>query len=329
LSLLSKDRLFQKVLSGIQASGLDAKVISRDHPFQLLLSYDGITETVRVYIWNVTHGGGRVRAADEYRIQITGVNRIRTGTNFRTLLLGWDERHQVFVGYNAGRYETFGSSPSLQVKDGTLSSAARQGLAVQPKEFDSQGDVTEVVVAFKPELFGAYSSNIDKYHQQKMTELEATLLERVATQIPPTDNELASLAEERRHVIREVERAVRLGKFRKLVLQAYDGRCAVCGLGLGLVHAAHIVPLERGTDEPSNGIALCPNHHAAFDRDILLIKEDYSVNLNPRLSRTGNRTDLERLLEQTHGIALPNDPRLQPNPEYLRRRAEMRGIWFT
>ena len=138
MSLLPKGQLFQKVLSAIQASGVDAKVISGNHPFQLLLSYDGITEFVRVYIWNVTHGGGRARAADEYRIQITGVNRIRTGTNFRTLLLGWDERHQVFVGYNAGRYETFGSSPSLQVRDGTLSSAARQGLAVQQKEFDSK-----------------------------------------------------------------------------------------------------------------------------------------------------------------------------------------------
>ncbi len=329
MSLLPKGQLFQKVLSAIQASGVDAKVISGNHPFQLLLSYDGITEFVRVYIWNVTHGGGRARAADEYRIQITGVNRIRTGTNFRTLLLGWDERHQVFVGYNAGRYETFGSSPSLQVRDGTLSSAARQGLAVQQKEFDSQGDVTEVVVAFKPELFGAYTSNLDKYHQQKMTGLEATLLERVATPRPPTDDELASLAEERRHIIREVEQAVRVGKFRKLVLQAYDNRCAVCGLGLGLVHAAHIVPVERGTDEPSNGIAMCPNHHAAFDRDILLIREDYSVNLNPRLNRTGNTTDLERILEQKRGMTLPNDPRLRPNPEYLRRRANMRGIWFT
>jgi len=162
-----------------------------------------------------------------------------------------------------------------------------------------------------------------------MTGLEATLLERVATPRPPTDDELASLAEERRHIIREVEQAVRVGKFRKLVLQAYDNRCAVCGLGLGLVHAAHIVPVERGTDEPSNGIAMCPNHHAAFDRDILLIREDYSVNLNPRLNRTGNTTDLERILEQKRGMTLPNDPRLRPNPEYLRRRANMRGIWFT
>ncbi len=302
--------------------------MSKEHPFELLLSYNGTTEIIHIYIWNITPGG-RHRPSDEYRIQLTGEDQVRTGTNFRTLLLGWDERHQVFAGYNAGRYETFGSSPSLQVRDGTLASAARQGLAVQPKEFDVQGNVTEVVVAFRPEVFGAYASNIDKYHQRRMTELEASLLERVATPRPPTDSELSSLAEERRHVIREVEQAVRLSKFRRLVLEAYNGRCAVCGLNLGIIHAAHIVPVDRGTDEPSNGVALCPNHHAAFDRDILLIGEDYSVTLNPRMMKGRKASELAEILDGPRTITMPSDPRLKPRIVYLRRRAHLRGIWFA
>jgi putative restriction endonuclease len=162
-----------------------------------------------------------------------------------------------------------------------------------------------------------------------MTEREASLLERVATPRPPTDRELSTLAEERRHVIREVEQAVRLTKFRTLVLEAYDGRCAVCGLDLGIIHAAHIIPVDRGTDEPSNGIALCPNHHAAFDRDILLIGEDYSVTVNPRATKVLNASELAEILEHTRTITIPSDPRLRPRTDYLRRRAQLRGVWFA
>ncbi len=307
-------------MEALRSSGWEAKVLDNEHPFQLLVSHDGTTGKLRIYIWNITHGGGPARARDEYRIQITGVGRIQTDPTIRTLLLGWDERHQVFAGYNAGRYETFGASPSLQVKEGTLTAAVSNGIALQPKAFDGSENVTEVVVAFSPEFLGVYASNIDRYHQQKMSQLEAQLLERVATPRPPTDQELASLVEERRHVVREVEQAVRLGKFRKLVLQAYDNRCAVCDLNLGIVHAAHIVPVERGTDEPSNGIALCPNHHAAFDRDLLIIDEDLTVSLNPRIDRGTNRTDLQTLLDQDRRIRLPTDSRLRPNREYVRQR---------
>lgn len=327
MSLLPKEELLKKVLNAAQASGWDAKSLDRNHPFQLLVSHDETSEKIRVYIWNITHGGGAARAPDEYRIQITGVEKIETGTTFRTVLLGWDERYKVFAGWNAGRYETFGASPSLQVKDGTLANAAEQGLAIQPKETDPQGNVTEIVVAFRPELFGAYASNLDKYHQPHLSPAEADLLGRVASPKPPTDKELAALSDERRHVIREVEEAVRNGKFRKIVLEAYDNRCAVCGLDLGIIHATHIIPVgDKGTDEPNNGIALCPNHHAAFDRDIIIVKEDYSITLNPRkVAKNAAR----ELVEEGQALRVPSDPRLQPKRENIRLRLRTRGIWFA
>lgn len=328
MSLLSKDELLQKVLNATLESGWDAKILNKTHPFQLLVSHDETSEKIRVYIWNITHGGGVARAPDEYRIQITGVENIETGTTFRTLLLGWDERNKVFAGWNAGRYETFGSSPSLQVKDGTLVNAAKQGLAIQPKVVDSQGNVTEVVVAFRSELFGVYCGNLDRYHQPQLSQIEANLLERVATPEPPTDTELASLSEERRHVIREVEQAVRNGKFRKIVLEAYNNRCAICGINLGIVHVAHIIPVEeKGTDEPNNGIALCPNHHAAFDRDLIIVKDDYTVSMNPNV--TLGTEELAKLIGNAKVIRVPGDPRLHPKRENLRRRMQIKGIWLA
>lgn len=321
MSHLSKDELFNRVIKAISDSGIEAKIIDATHPFQLLISHDEVTMKIKVYIWNITHGGGSARSPDEYRIQLTSVSSIETGAAYRTLLLGWDERNKVFAGWNASRYETFGSSPSLQVKEGTLASAATQGLAIQPKVTDEQGNVTEVVVAFRPDFFGIYTENLDKYHQPRLTKTEAVLLERVATPRPPTDAELASLSEERRHTIREIQQAVRNGRFRRIVIEAYGYRCAICGLNLGIIHAAHIVPVEeRGTDEANNGIALCPNHHAAFDRDIIIIKEDCTIALN-----NGKIAELQKLCN-VQTLTVPTDTRLQPKPEYLKQRIRSRGL---
>lgn len=64
------------------------------------------------------------------------------------------------------------------------------------------------------------------------------------------------------------------GRFRRLVLEAYDNQCAVCNLkGTALLRAAHITPVvEDNDDTVNNGICLCHNHEIAFDRGILKIK---------------------------------------------------------
>src|SRR5207244_10560100 len=71
-------------------------------------------------------------------------------------------------------------------------------------------------------------------------------------------------------------------KFRNAVVGAYDGRCAMCGLALGLVQGAHIYPASapNSVDQVQNGLALCPNHHAAFDRHLIWI-EPGSLRLVP------------------------------------------------
>ncbi len=52
------------------------------------------------------------------------------------------------------------------------------------------------------------------------------------------------------------------------VFKRYGHCCAVCPMHVeGLLIAAHIKPAsENGTDDPRNGIPLCQNHHAAFEK---------------------------------------------------------------
>lgn len=69
------------------------------------------------------------------------------------------------------------------------------------------------------------------------------------------------------------EVSVRKRGFRQAVIEAYDFKCAVCGLKINSpkrliweVEAAHIVPHSfKGKDDILNGLALCHLHHWAFD----------------------------------------------------------------
>jgi hypothetical protein len=80
----------------------------------------------------------------------------------------------------------------------------------------------------------------------------------------------------------EVERARRSDAFRIGVRKLYGYRCCVCGLdargtgdGGSIVDAAHIVPRSKGgPDDPRNGLALCKNHHCAYDEGLFHIDPD-------------------------------------------------------
>lgn len=66
---------------------------------------------------------------------------------------------------------------------------------------------------------------------------------------------------------------IRDRRFSGAVRRAYDGKCAMCNLGLDLVQGAHIYPASApgSSDEVWNGIPLCPNHHVAFDRYLIYV----------------------------------------------------------
>jgi len=91
---------------------------------------------------------------------------------------------------------------------------------------------------------------------------------------------------------------VRSAQFSREVLDAYGSLCAMCGLDLGLIEGAHIYPVEAG-DSPDatwNGLALCANHHCAFDRHLIWVDPlTRSLRLRPdliegaRVSRSANQ----------------------------------------
>jgi putative restriction endonuclease len=126
---------------------------------------------------------------------------------------------------------------------------------------------------------------------------------------------------------REEELILRSHIFRKNVLKIYDGRCAISGMKLELgknitlVDACHIVPFSDAQgDTISNGIALSPTLHRAFDRGLVSVSDDYRVLVHPRL--TDHFPEVGILQFSGQQIHLPTDSRFYPSPEKLAKHRQ-------
>ncbi|WP_243375226.1 HNH endonuclease [Sandarakinorhabdus cyanobacteriorum] len=134
------------------------------------------------------------------------------------------------------------------------------------------------------------------------------------------------LDEPRSRIARLSSRIVRDRVFRKLVLRAYDERCAVTGLklinggGRAEVEAAHIRPVEfNGPDDVRNGIALSGTVHWMFDRGLISLQDDLEI----MISRQANDVSSIRALINTTGRArLPAKAHQHPHPLFLQWHRE-------
>jgi len=132
--------------------------------------------------------------------------------------------------------------------------------------------------------------------------------------------------QERARVVQLSSRIVRDRLFRRLILQAYDKRCAVTGLklinggGRAEVDAAHIRPVEaNGPDILSNGIALSGTAHWMFDRGLIGLSDDLDV----LISRQANdRDSIKSLINRTGKAIVPAGIYERPHPQFLQWHRE-------
>lgn len=131
---------------------------------------------------------------------------------------------------------------------------------------------------------------------------------------------------ERERLAIVTNRVVRDRVFRRVVLRAYDERCAITGLklinggGRAEVDAAHIRPVEaKGPDVVNNGIALSGTAHWMFDRGLISLSDDLDI----LVSRHANDPDGIRNFVNRAGRAFaPNNPRERPHPRFLQWHRE-------
>lgn len=123
----------------------------------------------------------------------------------------------------------------------------------------------------------------------------------------------------------------RSAAFRQLICELYDYQCAACGLRIRLeddltfVEAAHLIPFgESHNDHPSNGVALCRNHHWAMDNRLIALDLGNRWRVSPALHALRSEGEKELLgLHERPIVRLPKDEDFQPgkpNREYRLQR---------
>lgn len=107
--------------------------------------------------------------------------------------------------------------------------------------------------------------------------------------------------------------------FRREIVRLYDDTCCITGVrvsapySFSMIDACHIVPFYKTfNNHPTNGIALCPNLHRAFDKGAIAIGDDYRVIVSRTFVENENSTYSLKALARTQ-IELPKDRRYLPD----------------
>lgn len=326
----NKYDLLEQIVQAINDSGWNVLYTASvdKHPFHLQIYKENMSYKTAIYIWHLTHGGGPARPKNEYRIQITGADHFEIFPNEETLVLGWWKEADVFAGFDVRKHlGKLGSSPSIQIREECLRAAYANGFSPCDK-----GN-KEVAIAFRPDFFVEYLRNLEPLHDFGQAPDALRLLEKVVLNPEINDAAIQIPDAGRRETIVMVNRKLRDVSFRRRILTAYSFKCAVCGIQLRLVEAAHIIPVthENSSDETCNGLALCSLHHKAFDQALIAVLEDYSVILNEdRAIELKNRnldSGLAKFAQELRPlIILPPAISDRPHVEYIRLGNSIRGL---
>lgn len=262
---------------------------------------------------------GRNRDDVERRFQNPSTNRpMEWDPQFLPLLMGlWDSDPHVPVG----RPVLFAANPDIRRGKSTrfsvFSKLTSLVLASEKGWSEDVSSTGELLYAFNPKLLPAFvelsRNNVYVPEISMTTVIDASGVNSEADQDP---------AERAR---RATSALVRRAKFGQDVVDAYGGFCAICGLDFGLVQGAHIYPASApgSPDIPWNGIALCCNHHAAFDKHQIWINpESREVIFHPELI-TGRSISVSCSAFVDHArstLAEPLAPQHRPRTEMFEQR---------
>ena len=327
---ISQAVLSRAVLNAIQQSGFLGIPIRSPthHPRRFAVSGQNTEAfSLSVYIWTLTFGG-RKNLPNEYRIQMTSVSSpLNIPSDGPVVLLGYEPELKLFAGFDLGRHGTFSTgSPSVQLDREILKEAETGGLSFHRKSND------EIAIGIRPDQLVAYVLNAAALHRYGRESRVLRLLRRgtALDSIPETSLEL--LSPPRRRIVETIGRLSRNASFRRTVMFAYGNTCAVTRVQLELVDAAHILPVGApgSPDHVTNGIALSPTYHRAFDAKLIYLDEDYRMQLNPlrtaELATLNLQSGIETFKAPLGKILLPPDKNQWPRVELIRKANKFRGI---
>lgn len=155
------------------------------------------------------------------------------------------------------------------------------------KSYSTKLKQSTYTIAMDKTVLGAYLENIKLFHSLDSEDEICSELAYAGTLLAGDSTKFSSGIDssenERRNKITYTREAYpRDPRFRKTVLDACDDACCICGRQLDILQAAHIIPYseESSTNTVENGLAMCPEHHALYDKGLLLPGPDFKLIFN-------------------------------------------------
>ena len=292
------------------------------------MSVDG--REVTIFVANVSPADRS--DPDEFRIQCQGdlpeeLAGITT-TGRPVYILGYNADTDTFSAWDPARFvqRSRGTQRfSLYTRMSNHERANSEGLAIYR---DATG---QNVLSLRSEFLTLYIANTEVMHLATERALQNIVSAHNATRSGVASRRLVTVA--RRKIEVTQTQYARNPQFREAVREAYGNRCAMCGVQLELIEAAHLVPHNdpRGLDTISNGVALCALHHRSLDTGLVHLDTSYNILINPvrykylaKLRRLEGFRRFKRQLSEK--IRLPQDHSDYPLEEYIVLGNQLRGI---
>ena len=328
---VSASSIVNAILNAFRESGATAYYASealQSHPRKFVINHNGRTFSIWIYIWSLTHGG-RVTLPDEFRIQMTSVTSpLPTNPSGYTAILGYHGDLNMFAGFDLQLHRKFTTgSPSIQIDINAIHTALQNGWSLHTKTND------EIAVGIRPDLLLNYILDTESLHRYGANAQLLGLLNKATKSEEIPQQDIEGLAEDRQKIVREVSRLSRDAAFRKTVLDAYGNRCAVTRAQLQLLDAAHILPVaaENSSDHVSNGIALSPTIHRAYDNCLIYLDEDLVMKINQQKADELVAYQLDGGLQEfcsalNTQIYLPSNEKERPHIDFIQLANQYRRI---
>ena len=326
MPFLKPGELLQAVIDACRCRTEAVFYLAGRNPFTLLV--DG--EKVTFFVTNISHAGRD--DPDEYRIQCPGgLPEDLAGhraSSQSVCILGYNTDTDTFTAWDPDLF----LARSRRAQRFSLYTRLTYQLKARSEGFAIYRDsVGQNVLSFRSEFLGIYVANTEPMHSA--TDRALQRLVRVYSDSRSGAVSGSSVTVSRRRINVAHSQYARSPQFRQDVVEAYENSCAMCGLQLELIEAAHLVPHAhpRGLDIVPNGIALCALHHKSLDTGLLYIDVNYCIQINlvrqkylQRMGKTGGFRRFRRQLRPR--IALPHNPTELPLEENIALGNQLRGI---
>jgi putative restriction endonuclease len=286
-------------------------------------------KTFYVLIKNVHESGDGRGNQDECRIQISQSKNFNAIMNSKTdvIVLGYFADENVFTAWNPYLMrDRFNEKQTISLY--SRFSVQKEANVTKISTYrDSNG---QLVISLKPDYLGLYLENLSTIHLLEDDELFSLVKQSDDLN---SENLDGFVDFQEGHLTITHTRYKRDPRFKSIVYNAYNNKCAMCSIGLELIEAAHIVPHshEKGTDVIANGICLCALHHTAYDRSLIYFDNEFNILINNSkmeyLEKVGFDSGFRKFQSLAFDkIQLPTNHTLRPNIENIKLANQMRGI---